>query len=467
MTFLPPSNIGAEQTPPTPPLRRRARWGALVAWIVILLSATALIVRPRWTEHHRAESTAPSQPLPSIADTPSPQLQLVSHYVVGAKSMAGAKAPPAADLLKQVDQATTNAIDEFRAIIIVGEVSGAQEALQRLDSFEKNHKVVRLRPDVDALRIIYQRGTDALTPDQGRALVQRHQWFGKLAVAYNLPTTDPRRIEVMKPAKRSVVAMVAAFFAAMGGVACGIALAVLLLILWTQKRWRPAYTRPGDSIAGPFVEAFALYLLGMILLSQVISRLLPNAGLGASFLLLALLPIVFIYLRLRGIPWAQMMSALGWHRGQGVWREIGAGLYGYVAGLPLLVLGIVITYFLMKITGNNASHPIVNQPVENNSDVLQLFLLASVAAPIIEETMFRGALLGHLRSYLPWWIAAPIVSLLFAAIHPQGWVAIPVLGAIAMTLAALREFRDSLIASMTAHALSNAITLLLMVLMAR
>jgi membrane protease YdiL (CAAX protease family) len=58
-----------------------------------------------------------------------------------------------------------------------------------------------------------------------------------------------------------------------------------------------------------------------------------------------------------------------------------------------------------------------------------------------------------------------VVSLVFAAIHPQGWVAIPVLGSIALILAALREYRGSLIAPMTAHALNNALAVLMMVLM--
>jgi membrane protease YdiL (CAAX protease family) len=58
------------------------------------------------------------------------------------------------------------------------------------------------------------------------------------------------------------------------------------------------------------------------------------------------------------------------------------------------------------------------------------------------------------------------VSVIFAAIHPQGWVAIPVLGGIAMMLAGLREWRGSLIASMTAHAINNGVAVLMLVALA-
>jgi membrane protease YdiL (CAAX protease family) len=54
-------------------------------------------------------------------------------------------------------------------------------------------------------------------------------------------------------------------------------------------------------------------------------------------------------------------------------------------------------------------------------------------------------------------ISGLISSLIFAAVHPQGWTAIPVLGAIGFVLASIREWRGTFIASATAHALNNAV----------
>ena len=63
--------------------------------------------------------------------------------------------------------------------------------------------------------------------------------------------------------------------------------------------------------------------------------------------------------------------------------------------------------------------------------------------------------------------AFSLLLLVFAAIHPQGLVAIPALAAIAVGLGLMREWRGSLIAPMVMHACSNGIVVTLMVLVAR
>ena len=78
--------------------------------------------------------------------------------------------------------------------------------------------------------------------------------------------------------------------------------------------------------------------------------------------------------------------------------------------------------------------------------------------------MFRGAFYHHLRSRLPWPLAAGLVGVLFAAIHPQGWSAIPLLGAVGFVFAAMREWRGSIIAPIVAHAINNGAVVTLLVL---
>jgi membrane protease YdiL (CAAX protease family) len=75
--------------------------------------------------------------------------------------------------------------------------------------------------------------------------------------------------------------------------------------------------------------------------------------------------------------------------------------------------------------------------------------------------MFRGILFHHLRQRWSWLVTALIVSFIFAVLHPQGWVAVPALTAIAIVLSALREWRGSLIAPMAAHACNNFLVLTL------
>ncbi len=56
-----------------------------------------------------------------------------------------------------------------------------------------------------------------------------------------------------------------------------------------------------------------------------------------------------------------------------------------------------------------------------------------------------------------YFLAALLSALVFAVVHPQGWTTIPVIAAIGFTLASVREWRHSLVATMTAHCLNNLI----------
>jgi hypothetical protein len=99
-------------------------------------------------------------------------------------------------------------------------------------------------------------------------------------------------------------------------------------------------------------------------------------------------------------------------------------------------------------------------------EIVMLFALASVAAPIVEEIAFRGLLYGHLRGVVEprirmvsVLVAALASSVVFAIIHPQGVLFVPALGGLAVGFCLFRELRGSLIAPMVAHGVSNAVTL--------
>jgi membrane protease YdiL (CAAX protease family) len=91
--------------------------------------------------------------------------------------------------------------------------------------------------------------------------------------------------------------------------------------------------------------------------------------------------------------------------------------------------------------------------------------------PITEEIMFRGVLYRHLREVFGRWgwlvslfLSLLISSLLFAVIHPQGALGVPVLAAVAIVLALLREWRASLIAPIVTHMIVNGVTTTLVLL---
>jgi membrane protease YdiL (CAAX protease family) len=169
---------------------------------------------------------------------------------------------------------------------------------------------------------------------------------------------------------------------------------------------------------------------------------------------------------LRGIPWRELRRGLGWHAGKGWHIEIPLGIAGYFAGMPILVTGMAITYWLIKKGQTMPSHPILSEAANHSPlQILLLYSIASIWAPVIEETMFRGALFHHLRGRWGWLISSMVVAFLFAIIHPQGWSTVPALMAIAIVLAALREWRGSILAPMAAHAFHNGVLITLLLLM--
>jgi membrane protease YdiL (CAAX protease family) len=152
------------------------------------------------------------------------------------------------------------------------------------------------------------------------------------------------------------------------------------------------------------------------------------------------------------------------------------GVAWYAMSLPMLGIGLIVTRLLMlaktAITGAliagsepEAHHPIVEELIPAGPGTLVLiFLLLSVAAPIVEETFFRGVLYRHLRETTGKWgvvlsmlISGGLVSLIFAIIHPVSLLFAPVLMALAFGFTLARENRGSLLPCMVAHALHNGL----------
>jgi membrane protease YdiL (CAAX protease family) len=106
---------------------------------------------------------------------------------------------------------------------------------------------------------------------------------------------------------------------------------------------------------------------------------------------------------------------------------------------------------------------------------LQVYALASIVAPIVEETMFRGFLYRHCRELTHRLgragsavLSALVVSFLFAAVHPQGLMLVPPLMCLALGFSLAREWRGALLPSMFAHGVNNGlVTTLAMIALSR
>jgi membrane protease YdiL (CAAX protease family) len=95
----------------------------------------------------------------------------------------------------------------------------------------------------------------------------------------------------------------------------------------------------------------------------------------------------------------------------------------------------------------------------NRVESLGVLILALVAAPVAEEVFFRGMLYSALRRRLPVIVAAPIQAVIFALMHPFGWVYQAGIIVIGLALAGFYEWRKTLVAPVLLHALINAIAM--------
>jgi membrane protease YdiL (CAAX protease family) len=262
-----------------------------------------------------------------------------------------------------------------------------------------------------------------------------------------------------------------------------VALIALVGFVGTGK-WKPALQPTSDGhVTLVLGETFAVWMglyLFLTIGATLIAAFLPESAASTGGLVLSIAAMggslaVLAFPRLRGVSATDLRAAIGLNTGRGILREVGAGVMCYVSAVPILVAGGII-YFILSliaqaISGEQAppSHPAVEMLGGAGAiEVVLLFTLASVMAPIVEEIAFRGFLYGHLRGFVmprarlaSAMVAAVVSSVIFAAIHPQGLLFVPALGGLAVGFCLYREMRGSLIAPMVAHGINNAFTLAL------
>jgi membrane protease YdiL (CAAX protease family) len=367
-------------------------------------------------------------------------------------------------LVRQLENEVGTPEGKIRLSILAGENLGPDAALKRLAELEEGKHSREVSVDIETLRAVYTDGPDAVGWALRERLNQRYEYLGRLALAYGVPMDkEPRKTLVDQ----------ALWFTLRAGSIVMILVAVLVLSLgvfvagcvWFFKgKIQPARI-PDTSSLEVFLEAFALYL-ALFLISGRLIRLVGGVSVQWTWITLFILPIVWKWITVR-ISAKEFREALGWYRGQGFIRESALGIAGYLAGLPMIAVGCFISYVLIRLTGTPAASPLFQELNGGLFALIGLYGLSCIFAPFMEETMFRGVFLHHLRQRWRWIVSAPIVAVIFALLHPQGWVAVPALASIAIVLAALREWRGSLIAPMAAHACHNFFVVTLALLLLR
>lgn len=315
---------------------------------------------------------------------------------------------------------------------------------------------------------------EAVTTDEEDGLIARHGWFARVLLDDGAGGTIAQAKKDGE--KLLVVGMVAMVVFAVLFLAGLVSLVVVIVLLATGKVRR--YPTPWRGVPGLpdstslWVQTFTMFLAGFLALkvvSQALAWGVVNGYIG--FMTLeqliwvsligqwALVPLVF-WPRLRGLSRHQFGAEGGWHRGRGFVAEIGAGVVSYLAIIPVFVVCAVIVGVLYQIFGGNPNledNPVMELAKGSTLQVAVLFLLVTIWAPVVEESMFRGAIYRSVRPWGGFFLAALISAIIFAVMHAYIFPQLVMVGLLGFFFAIMREYRGSLIASMTAHAIHNGL----------
>jgi membrane protease YdiL (CAAX protease family) len=394
--------------------------------------------------------------------------------------------------------------DQVRAIIMSGEFEGADEALNRLETtrLELSSRLADIEsaedPEViegdgfvleelddsgvtqmsrlgivftelDALQSIYTNGSESVDDPMRDQLVARYGVLGQAALAYGLDDDDPMREPIVTGFVGIALLL---FFAMMVVVLAAIAGFVLLIfgivnIASGKMMFRFKAPAPGGSVFletyGLFVAGFAVLSIGLFVVSTKFNPALGALSLPLQWILL----LVPLWALARGMKVGAWKEGIGFHRGEGLFKEIGCGFIAYLASIPIFMVGIVITLIVVLVQSAMAQSSgqapeVVENPIfellsgANPLLIVLVFTLATVWAPLAEELVFRGALYRHMRGRLHWVFAALFSALLFAYMHSYGPLMVAPLVALGFMFAFMREWRGSIIAPITAHFIHNA-----------
>lgn len=141
-------------------------------------------------------------------------------------------------------------------------------------------------------------------------------------------------------------------------------------------------------------------------------------------------------------------------------HDVGTGALFYIAMIPPMLLLLLINAGILKLFNIDASsQEIIGLFAETPSVRIKFFimLLAVLVAPVAEETFFRGIGLPALLKHFSPAAAIAIVSAVFAGVHFHIPAFLP-LFALSCGFCCAYIVTESLVVSMTMHAIFNAMT---------
>jgi membrane protease YdiL (CAAX protease family) len=461
----------AGSRPPDPGSRIAAMIAAALA--VVLVGIVVIL--------NQFEAPAAKQKAAAATTTQSaaadPQV-ISSKVLVKFNHLAGGPDSPEtrATMVKYADGQATNDLGRLHAAIVASEVGGVAEGQSRLKLLkEKEDLSPELAGDISVVESLLESDNPKIDDDTAReAFITRHGWFGKLALSRGKPDTDLERAALVGGAGYLVGVIVAIGIVFVLAVIASLTSFITAIVMAATGRLKPKFVppSPGGSV---FLETLPVFVAGFLLIKLVLPWLItsssgqmPPWAFKASLLTQWLLVPLCMWPLVRGMSWTEFRKSIGWHSGAGVFTEIGTGLFSYLACLPVFAFAVLITLILVVRRGSTlgaGENPQVDNPIfdiimkAGKVELAMFFILATCWAPLVEEAVFRGSLFRHLRSVWGVAIAAIVSGLVFGVMHGYEYIMLLPVISLGICFAFIREWRGSLISSMTAHFIHNAAAL--------
>ena len=445
--------------------------GGAIGWLVAAVALAFVVC----TNQFGGESGPPAATIEAPADL-DPQA-ITTKLIVKFSKLGPMSAGDRATLMGQIDQADPSPVGGFRAAVAAGEIVGIEEASSRLDKIKvselRGHDQkpdataeANLAEDIETYRAIL-RG-DAVTEDASKGLSARHGYFARLAQSLGGPDSDPERAKLIGGGGRLMAVLLVFGLVIIVAIVGGMTALGIMLWRWSKRRERASFVppAPGGSV---YIESVAVFIAGFALMHALND--LWNVGVNTRLALQWVLLPLTMWPVFRGVPLAEFRRQVGWHAGRGVLREIGAGVAGYFAGLPIFFVAVVMALIVLLVTQlvsgdksppRNAVQDLVGKA--GTGTLAMLFFLATVWAPIVEETVFRGAFYRHLRGRVGVLLSAIVTAGAFGLMHGYALPLMLPIVALGFVFALVREWRGSLLACIVGHWLHNTTLLSVMFL---
>lgn len=201
---------------------------------------------------------------------------------------------------------------------------------------------------------------------------------------------------------------------------------------------------------------------------QFLAAFLPLPSVGKTIVAFGTLIFLSLFLPRTEIRGVRISLAQLGFKNREVGKDVLWGIGTSLAAYPIIfIVGLVSRSLFAGFPA--PPHPLSQELQSNDSigTIMLALFLASVAAPIFEEILFRGHLLPALARVRGSWVYSVVVSsLLFAAIHPTGIPSYLPLATVGAMACLVTIQRGSVLPAVVMHATHNFITLLIVLTIA-